>query len=226
MTNNAPSFHEVVRQRFSPRAFLQTPLTDEEILSVLQDAQYAPSNCNTQPWHVHVVSGEKKDVLRDAMIKNDINGIQTPDFTFDYADFYGDYFDRSQEQAKIYYEALGVKREDKEGRHEVYLRNYRFFEAPHVAFLFMPSFGDNVRVASDIGMYGQNLLLSLAARGFAGIPQTLLGFHADMVREVLGVSDQYKLLFGISFGYADPDAKTHHVRMDRLPIEESVVIHK
>jgi nitroreductase len=226
MTNKAVAFEEVVRQRFSPRAFLPTPLTDDEILSVLQDAQHAPSNCNIQPWHVHVVSGEKKDALRDAMIRNDENGNQTPDFTFDYADFYGDYFNRSQEQARIYYEALGVKREDKESRHEVYLRNYRFFEAPHVAFLFMPSFGDNVRVASDIGMYGQNFLLSLEARGFAGIPQTLLGFHADMVREMLQVSEQFKLLFGISFGYADPDAKTHNIRMDRLPLEKSVVIHK
>ena len=52
--------------------------------------------------------------------------------------------------------------------------NYSFFNAPHVALLFMPSFGDNVRVGSDIGMYGQTFLLSLAARGRGGIPQTSL----------------------------------------------------
>lgn len=219
------AFDETVRQRVSARAFLPTPLTDEQIRAVLQDAQYSPSNCNTQPWHVHVVSGETKDRLARLMIEKDLAGQQTPDFTFSYDDFYGEFFTRSQEQARLYYEALGIARDDKARRQEAYLRNYQFFNAPHAAFLFMPSFGDNIRVASDIGMYAQSFLLSLTARGFAGIPQTLLGFHADMVRAELGVSDEYRLLFGISFGYADPAAPSAGTRMPRIPVEASVVMH-
>ncbi|NDJ59280.1 nitroreductase [Enterobacteriaceae bacterium 4M9] len=220
------SFEETVRLRHSPRAFLPTPLTDAQIHEVLQDAQCAPSNCNTQPWHVHIVSGETKQALTQAMLRNDELGKISPDFSFDYADFYGDYFARSQEQAKQYYEVLGIARDDKAQRHDALLRNYAFFGAPHAAFLFMPSFGDNVRVAGDMGMYGQNFLLSLAARGYAGIPQTLLGFHADTVREMLGVSDNYRLLFGISFGYEDVDARANRLRMDRIPVEQSVVFHQ
>lgn len=225
MSNKVLAFDEAVRQRFSSRAFLPTPLTDEQIRAVLQDAQYSPSNCNTQPWHVHIASGETKDALQKMMIENDSAGKATPDFSFSYNDFHGDYYERSQRQAKIYYDALGIAREDKEKRREAFLRNYKFFGAPHVAFLFMPSFGDNVRVASDIGMYGQSFLLSLAARGFAGIPQTLLGFHADETRRLLGVSDDYRLLFGISFGYADPSAPSGKVRMWRQGVEESVTLH-
>ncbi|MBD2800498.1 nitroreductase [Xenorhabdus sp. M] len=225
MSTTTLAFDETIRNRFSPRAFLPEPLIEEQIRQVLTDAQSSPSNCNTQPWHVHIVSGKTKDALEKAMVRNHSEGIVTPDFTFDYADFYGDYFDRSQEQARIYYETLGVTREDKIKRDEVYIRNFKFYGAPHAAFLFMPSFGDNIRVASDMGMYGQTFLLSLAARGYAGISQTLLGFHADTVREILGVSEQYRLLFGISFGYADPNALTHHVRMGRISIDESVTIH-
>lgn len=225
MSNKVLAFDEAVRQRFSSRAFLPTPLTDEQIRAVLQDAQYSPSNCNTQPWHVHIASGETKDALQKMMIENDSAGKATPDFSFSYNDFHGDYYERSQRQAKIYYDALGIAREDKEKRREAFLRNYTFFGAPHVAFLFMPSFGDNVRVASDIGMYGQSFLLSLAARGFAGIPQTLLGFHADETRRLLRVSDDYRLLFGISFGYADPSAPSGKVRMWRQSVEESVTLH-
>ncbi len=220
------SFEETVRLRHSPRAFLPTPLTNAQIHEVLEDAQYAPSNCNTQPWHVHIVSGETKQALTRAMLKNDEMGKISPDFSFDYADFSGDYFTRSQDQAKQYYDVLGIARDDKAQRHDAYLRNYAFFGAPHAAFLFMPSVGDNVRVAGDIGMYAQNFLLSLAARGYAGIPQTLLGFHADTVREMLGVSDNYRLLFGISFGYEDPDARANTLRMDRIPVEQSVVFHQ
>ncbi|CAI0693728.1 Nitroreductase family [Serratia entomophila] len=225
MNSRVLSFADTVSQRFSPRAFLPASLTEGQLNEVLQDAQCAPSNCNTQPWHVHIVSGKKREALSNTLIENDNLGLAKPDFTFDYADYYGDYFERSQEQTRIYYESLGVRREDQEKRREIYLRNFKFFNAPHVAFLFMPSFGDNVRVASDIGMYAQNFLLSLTARGYAGIPQTLLGFHADTVREALGVSAEFRLLFGISFGYADPQAPTHSVRVGRLPVEKSVVLH-
>ncbi|WP_086868869.1 nitroreductase [Kosakonia pseudosacchari] len=225
MSTSVKAFDETVRQRFSARAFLPVPLTDEQIQDVLQDAQYSPSNCNTQPWHVHVVSGETKNRLAKRMTENDLAGRQTPDFTFSYDDFHGDYFERAHEQARIYYDAIGVAREDKARRQEAYLRNYQFFNAPHAAFLFMPSFGDNIRVASDIGMYAQSFLLSLTARGFAGIPQTLLGFHADMIREELGVSTDYRLLFGISFGYADMSAPSAKTRMPRIPVEKSVVMH-
>lgn len=225
MNKNVLTFDETVRRRISTRAFLPTPLSDEELNDVLQDAQFSPSNCNTQPWNVHIVSGAKKDELSQLIINNDLASIQSPNFTFSYKDFFGDYYIRSQEQARIYYEALGIDRDDKEKRQEYYLKNYQFFNAPHVAFLFMPSFGDNVRVASDMGMYAQSFLLSLAARGYAGIPQTSLGFHADIVRKTLGISDEYKLLFGISFGYADTDKKASNIRMPRLDVNDSVTFH-
>lgn len=89
----------------------------------------------------------------------------------------------------------------------------------------MPLVGDGVRVASDIGMYAQNFLLSLTARGLAGVPQTLLGMFAGPVREILGVGDDMKLLFGISFGYADASALSASVRIERAPLTESVQLH-
>ncbi|MFE2990600.1 nitroreductase family protein [Streptomyces sp. NPDC059262] len=89
----------------------------------------------------------------------------------------------------------------------------------------MPAFGDGVRAAGDVGMYGQNFLLSLAARGFAGVPMTMLGFYCDTIRTFLGVPDGLKLLFGISFGIPDETAAVNNVRMTRIPLEQSVVLH-
>ena len=149
----------------------------------------------------------------------------SPDFTFDFNDYYGRYAERQKEQGQTHYEAMGIAREDHEGRQKEGLRNFTFFNAPHVAFLFMPSFGDNVRVASDIGMYAQSFLLSLAARGIGSIPQTSVGMYADTIRQVLGVSDDMKLLFGVSFGYPDKEAKANSIRMGRDPIESNVTLH-
>ena len=106
------------------------------------------------------------------------------------------------------------------------MRNLTFFGAPNVCLLFMPAVGDNVRVAGDIGMFGQTFLLSLVAHGLAGIPQTYLGFFADTVRECLGVPSDRKLLFGISFGFADESDPIAPYRIGRLPGEEFATFHR
>lgn len=219
------TFGELIRMRRSYRQFLSTPVNDEVIKQVLEDAQYTPSNCNTQPWDVHIVSGNKKDELSKALVKANKEGKFNPDFDFDVNHYYGRYSDRQKEQGKAYYEALGVKRTDIEGRKRATERNLEFFNAPHVAFLFMPKFGDNVRVASDIGMYAQSFLLSLTSHGIGSIPQTLLGFHADIVRDTLGVPEELKLLSGISFGYPDLESIANSVRMGRDSIEKNVSFH-
>ena len=56
-------YSEFIRNRHSPRAFLPEPMPVEDIKQVLEDAQSAPSNSNTQPWNVHVVGGESSRSL-------------------------------------------------------------------------------------------------------------------------------------------------------------------
>lgn len=220
------SFHDVVRMRKSCRGFLSEPIAEEIITSVLEDAQLAPSNCNAQPWSTHIVSGDKLRELSAAIIKADDSGYFTPDFSFDVNHFYGRYGERQQAQGKAYYEGLGVARHDKVARKAAGDQNFTFFNAPHVAILFMPSFGDHVRVAGDIGMYEQTFLLSLIDHGLAGIPQTYLGSFAATIRKVLNISDEFKMLFGISFGYADSDAPGNTIKLGRDPISSNVTFHK
>ncbi|MFD2237195.1 nitroreductase [Aureimonas populi] len=220
------SFEETARTRRSFRGFQRTPVPESIIREVLEDAQCAPSNCNTQPWNVHIVSGAKLEGLSRVLHAKSDAGDFTPDFPFDMDEFYGPYEERKNAQGKAYYEAMNVMRDDREGRQRAAAMNYSFFNAPHAALLFMPSFGDNVRVAGDVGMYGQTFLLSLAARGLGGVPQTALGFFAGAIRDYLGIPEELKMLFGISFGYPDEEAPGNRIRMDRAPISESVTFHR
>ncbi|MBS9376575.1 Nitroreductase NfnB [Rhodococcus sp. B50] len=220
------AFSDLVRSRHSVRKFLPDPVSPADIRGVLEDAQMAPSNCNTQPWTVHVVSGAARDALSKELLQADDQERISPDFTFDYADFgEGTYLDRAHHHAATLYGAMGIARSDQAARKAAARENLDFFGAPHVAFLFMPAFGDGVRAAGDIGMYAQNFLLSLTARGLGGIPQTMLGFYADTVREFLEVPTDLKLLFGISFGTADEAAPANGFRMERAVLEQSVVLH-
>lgn len=220
------SFIDVVRMRHSCRGFLPQPVPDAVIEEVLKDAQCAPSNCNTQPWATHIVSGAKVGELSQALLKAAGEDRYSPDFSFDQGAFSGRCAERIAEQGKAYYGALCVARDDEQSRNAAVALNYSFFNAPHVALLFMPTIGDNVRVAGDIGMYGQNFLLSLVARSLGGVPQTSLGFFAATIREVLGVPADMKLLFGISFGYPDSTAAGNSFAIDHDPIAGNVTFHR
>ncbi|MFD4874441.1 nitroreductase family protein [Streptomyces sp. NPDC058420] len=63
MPGTAAPFTDIARSRRSPLRFLPTALSPSDIRGVLEDAQTAPSNRNTQPWTVHVVSGTARAAL-------------------------------------------------------------------------------------------------------------------------------------------------------------------
>ncbi|WP_234310788.1 MULTISPECIES: nitroreductase family protein [unclassified Streptomyces] len=49
LPSTASPLTDIVRARRSVRKFLPAPLSPSDIRGVLEDAQTAPSNCNTQP---------------------------------------------------------------------------------------------------------------------------------------------------------------------------------
>lgn len=225
MSTDAPTFRDIAFTRHSTRGFLPEPVPKNILTEILQEAQCSPSNCNTQPWNTHIVTGHKLAELRDALVEELRTENYSLDFSFDKNDYPAPYKERASEQGRAYYQALGVAREDSLSRAEVVERNVRFFDAPHIALLFMPAVGDSVRVAADVGMYAQTFLLSLTSRGYSGVPQAVLSYFADTVRRILNVSDEHKLLFGISFGLADETHPASQYREGRVSIDKSVSWH-
>ena len=53
--------HELIRQRWSPRAFADRPVEPEKLLSILEAARWAPSSNNEQPWHFVVATRERPE---------------------------------------------------------------------------------------------------------------------------------------------------------------------
>ncbi len=219
------SVDEAIRRRRSVRAFLPDELPEATLREVFALAQYSPSNCNVQPWTPHVVSGDALKRLRDALVDAGMRGEPIkPDWPAD-RKFAGVYRERQVDAAAKLYGAMGVERRDLVARELAYIRNHAFFDAPHVVFVFMPEPFDT-REAADIGMYAQTLMLALTARGVASCAQGALGLFPDIVRRELGVPPNFKLLFGVSFGYEDPQAKANATRVGRADIDDAVHFHR
>jgi nitroreductase len=57
-------FSELIKARKSIRAYQQKPVLHEMIDEIIEVAKWSPSSMNTQPWHVHVVTGEPLERIR------------------------------------------------------------------------------------------------------------------------------------------------------------------
>lgn len=221
MSNDvAQTFDKLVLERRSVRAFSDKRVNQELLEAVFKQAQTAPSNCNTQPWRLVVASGDKRDQLAKMLSDGLLSGAYQMDFPYDGV-YQGVYKDRQYDAANQLYTAMGIERSDKVKRNAAFMRNFSFFDAPHVAFFFLPQpFG--IREAADLGMYAQNLMLALTANGLASCPQTALAMNCDGVRELLDVPSTDKLLFGLSFGYEDKDHAANKCRLSRESLDNVV----
>ncbi|MET0377687.1 MAG: nitroreductase [Spongiibacteraceae bacterium] len=211
-----------LQKRVSTRAFLSTPLPRDLIQRTFTAAQLAPSNCNVQPWQVYVVSGDTKQALQEKLLADIAAGKPAvPEFDWSLK-YEGELRERQFGSASALYGALGIDRKDREARDKAMLRNWSFFDAPHVAFFTMDkSLG--LRGAVDLGIYAQSLALLMADAGIATCMQGALGQHPGPVRAVLNIPDHLGILFGMSFGYADPNAPANTTRTVREPLEKSVI---
>ena len=216
----AHEFGDLVRSRRSIRAFLPDRIEPDLLNEIFSVASYAPSNCNTQPWLVHVLSGVSRNSMSEALLKTIGQGEHALDFPYE-GKYDGVYRQRQVEVGKMLYQALGVTREDSEGKRQAFLRNLVFFDAPHVVFLFMPHWC-GIREAIDVGMYAQNLMLTMQSHGISSCPQTILGYNASVVRQQLSIEESQKLLFGISFGYEDKSYLENQICPTRATMSETV----
>jgi nitroreductase len=216
-------FEQIARSRRSIRGFLPEAVDQAKLEQIFSTAAFAPSNCNTQPWQSHVVSGASRDRLSRIFLETIGQGEYSLDFPYE-AKYEGEYRQRQLDVGILLYQALGVTRDDKQGKRRAFLRNLEFFDAPHVVFIFMPDWC-GIREACDVGMYAQNLMLTMCAHGLASCPQTILGYGADSVRRELDIDDSMKLLFGISFGYENPDLPENRIVPERVELCEAVKFH-
>ncbi len=211
---------EALQTRKSVRAFLPREVPEPLLKKIFEAAQRAPSWCNIQPWRVYVASGDRRNVLTERLLAAAQSSTPEPDVPFpaDYPEPYGGH---RRACGKALYEAMGVERHDGEGRHRAWLRNFVAFDAPHVALVGIDRRFD-LYAALDVGCWLQALMLAATAEGVASCAQASLAIYPQIAREVLGIPEGTKLLFGVGLGYEDIDAPANRCHTTREPLEANV----
>ena len=123
-------FDDVVLGRRSIRGYKPVPVPKELIKEVIEMAMRAPSSLNTQPWNFYVISGEPLDRIRTGNTERILAGMPDSREFRGHGGYEGVHRERQIDIAKQLFAAMGIEREDKEGRQDWVLRGFRQFDAP------------------------------------------------------------------------------------------------
>ncbi len=208
---------QALAERWSCRGYRPEPVPRATIEQIVESAQRTPSWCNTQPWQVAIFSGDAIDDLR-ASFATDQRITPDSDFPPGYT---GVYQERRREVGLQLYDAVGVERGDRQASALQMLRNFDFFDAPHVAIVSAPaSLGPYGYV--DCGLYVQSFLLAAHAHGVATIAQAAVAMKSELLHERLGWGEDRQVVCGISFGWPDPEHPSNTFRAHRAPVSDAV----
>jgi len=213
------NINDAIKQRHSTRAFLDKPVSHEQINRILDTARYAPSGVNTQPWQVAVVSGESKHQLQAAIQEAFHSGIPSK-IAYHYypKTWLPIYKQRRRECGLQLYSSLNIAKEDTNRRQAQWLANYRAFDAPIMLLFFIEP---EMETGSflDYGMFLQNIMLAALDEGLATCPQAALAEYPDIVNHVLERSHTATLVCGMALGYEDLESPVNHYRTSREAVK-------
>lgn len=224
----AAAVDAAITSRHSTRAFLPTAVPRETLLELLQVAGRAPSGTNTQPWQVHVFTGEAKQALsrdiRAAFDDPDERARHREEYAYYPLEWCSPYIERRRKVGWDLYALLGIGKADKQRMHEQHARNFDFFGAP-VGLIFTIDRVMQQGSWLDYGMFLQSVMVAARARGLDTCPQAAFTqFHRIIARH-LSLPTEQMVVCGMALGYADPAAVENTLVTDREPVSGFVRFH-
>jgi len=212
------SVDQVLRSRRSVRAYTGEPLSREQVAEVLNAAACAPSNSNTQPWRVHVLTGAPMKELGDALVKAFQEDALPPSQHFP-DPLPPALSQRQSDFAQRYYGALGIDRSDASARARQTQRNFSFFGAP-VGLIFSVGASLSRHSWLDLGLFVQNVMIAAKARGIDTCPQVSFARFHPVIASVLHMPPDHVTACGMSMGFGDPAAGVNRMDMPRQRVED------
>jgi nitroreductase len=208
---------EAVFSRTSIRSFLEDPVSDELLKTLLEKASRAASGGNLQPWKIFIVNNSAmKDFLE---FQEGWTEPEVPAYEIYPPKLKEPYRTSRFELGEQMYELLGIGRENKEARIAQVMENFRFFGAPCAFFCFIDRQMGPPQW-SDLGMFLQTFMLLAKEAGLDTCAQEAWSMKHDSVSKFVKAEDSDMLFCGMAIGYRDDTAKVNSLKSERRPLNE------
>ena len=211
---------EAIKERRSIRAFKPDPIPEDVIRQIMEQALWAPSWANTQPWEFAVVTGEQ--------LKNIQKGFLEKGKKESYPDVARPYEFPEPYISRIMALPDKIENETEKDRELRDIRNWKHYGAPVVIYLlvgrsfFYQEKGINAWSLYDCGGAVQNIMLLATSHGLGTIAQAQAVIYPDIIRNVLKIPESKLIALGIAIGYPDWENIADQPQTKREPSSEVI----
>lgn len=194
---------DALRTTGAIRDFLDTPVTDETLQAILDDARFAPSGGNRQAWHLIVV---KDDATRATLRDLYLDGWH--DYIAHHLAGLLPFSPLASAEDRL---AAAAKRLDAEALSKPTGFAERLNETP-VLLVLLADLGALAAIDRDLGRYtitggasiypfAWSILLAAREHGIGGVMTTIATRNEPAVQELLGVPSHFAIASVIALGY-------------------------
>jgi len=210
---------EAVLNRKSTRQFISKPVENELIKKLLKLSSRAASGGNLQPWRIYVINGPSMNSFLS--FQNEWTEPETPAYEIYPKNLKEPYRTSRYELGEQMYSLLGIERNDKAGRINQVMENFKFFGAPAAFFCFIDKQMGPPQW-SDLGMFLQTFMLLAIEAGLSTCAQESWSIKSDSVASFVKADESEMLFCGMAVGYEDSNARVNQLKSERRPIDSWV----
>ena len=187
-------FQETIKARHSTRFFEATPISEDILQAIVEDATRAPSWVNAQEWQAWILTGAALEGFRrefsQKVKEKEAGGSEVP------ASLRERFSDIGRENMRLFNaarEAAGLAKVKLEAQAEL-------FHAPAVCFLTLPK-TYTPYMLFDLGAFSQTLMLSAADRGIGSVVAWNPVRYPETLRKYLPIPETCAIAIAIALGY-------------------------
>jgi len=216
-------FDDVILGRRSIRGFRPDPVPRDVIREVVALATRAPSSMNTQPWHLHVVTGAPLDRIRQGNTERNLAGVAASREIRMHGAYQGIHRERQKAIAAQLFEAMGIEWSDKERRHDWVMRGFRQFDAPvSIVITFDSDLTDNDIAIFDCGAVVNCLVNAAWSRGLGCVINGQGIMQSPVVREHARIPANEIIMSCVAMGYPADGFAANDVVSRRRPVDDVI----
>lgn len=214
-------FQQLAFERRSIRGYLDKPVPRSLIDEVISVAAQAPSSMNTQPWHVHVVTGEVLDRIRTGNTEQMMATGKPNREIRGHGRYEGPHRERQKAVAAQLFEAAGIGWDDKEKRADWAMRGFRQFDAPvSVIGCIDRDLEDSTEAYFDLGQFVYGMVLAAWDRGLGCVINGQGILQSPVVREHAAIPDDQLIVITVAMGFPDESFPANDVVSERRSADE------
>ncbi len=214
-------FQDLAYGRRSIRGYKPDRVPQELLDEIIDVAAQCPSSMNTQPWHVHVVTGDVLDRIRKGNTERMLETGQPDREIRGHGRYEGDHRDRQKRVAAQLFDAAGIGWDNAEQRQDWVMRGFRQFDAPvSVIGCIDRDLYDSTEAYFDLGQFVYGMVLAAWDRGVGAVINGQGIMQSSVVRAEANIPDDQLIVITVAMGFPNDDFAANEVVSERRPVAE------